>query len=438
MATFQAIVLTGSKQIKSNNTSNVKIRITHNRKTEYISTDLYVFPKKFSNGYYSGDNAVFVNGRIRDELSKYSTRYMRLGDQVNRMTAKELKERLMTDSLMVEINFLQFAENYLEELKKRGKEGSYRGFRGLITHFKNFREKINFSDIDTSFLVSFQEYLKNAGVGNGINNYMRYFRLLFNVGRDKYNDEDRGIIRIPNYPFRKIKFQMPERKTFENSLTVDQLRMFKAFKHDRERMQMAKDMFLLMFYLIGINTKDLYFLDKPDKNGRINFNRAKTKRKYSIKLEPEAVEIIERYQGDSKLLNISDRYGYYLDFQKYVNKELKEICKSINAELKKAKSKDAFPLNLSTNWARHSWATIARNDCRINKDDVALCLGHEDSDNKVTDMYIRYDYSIIDESNRKVIDLIVDNGNEDEIDQAKKKPYTPVVKRQGRKNNSQV
>jgi len=61
---------------------------------------------------------------------------------------------------------------------------------------------------------------------------------------------------------------------------------------------------------------------------------------------------------------------------------------------------------VTTKWARHTWATIARNECRINKDDVALCLGHEDSDNKVTDMYIKYDYSIIDESNRKVIDFI--------------------------------
>ncbi len=61
---------------------------------------------------------------------------------------------------------------------------------------------------------------------------------------------------------------------------------------------------------------------------------------------------------------------------------------------------------VTTKWARHTWATIARNECRINKDDVALYLGHEDEDNNVTDMYIKYDYSIIDESNRKVIDFI--------------------------------
>ena len=104
-----------------------------------------------------------------------------------------------------------------------------------------------------------------------------------------------------------------------------------------------------------------------------------------------------------RLINMSDRYGNYLDWQKYVNIELKKIGVSITKELKKNDLEASFPQNISTNWGRHTWATIARNDCRINKDDVALCLGHEDCDNKVTDVYIQYDYSIIDESNRKVL-----------------------------------
>lgn len=85
---------------------------------------------------------------------------------------------------------------------------------------------------------------------------------------------------------------------------------------------------------------------------------------------------------------------------------MKKIGEAITKDLQKEDPKATYPQNISTNWARHTWATIARNDCRINKDDVALCLGHEDTDNKVTDIYIDYDYSIIDESNRKVLDKL--------------------------------
>jgi len=365
-----------------------------------------VRPKNFVNGQARGDNALFINSRIRDELNKYQNRYLRLGSLTQKMSIKELKERLSVDDLSYDIDFLKFADKYFDELKNENKDGSARAVQSLITHFKNFSKTINFSDIDLNFLNDFQKYLQKKGVGNSVNNYMRYFRLIFNKGRDKFNDEDRGIIRIPNYPFRKFKIQKTEVKTREHSLTIEQLRLFINHKPSRDRERMARDMFLLMFYLIGINTKDLYFLSKPDKNGRVNYSRAKTGRKYSVKLEPEALNIIKNYKCEDRLLNISDWYKSHLDWQKYINIELKEIGKAITLELQKKDPKADFPENVSTNWARHTWATIARNDCRIDKDDVALCLGHEDSDNRVTDIYIRYDYSIIDESNRKVLDLL--------------------------------
>jgi integrase len=179
-----------------------------------------------------------------------------------------------------------------------------------------------------------------------------------------------------------------------------------------------------MFYLIGINSKDLFYMQKPDAQGRINYSRAKTGRKYSIKLEPEALKIISKYEGEKSLINISARYTKYEDWQKYMNVELKEIGKAIATELKKKDKKASYPGNISTNWARHTWATIARNDCRIDKDDIALCLGHEDSDNRVTDMYINYDYTIIDESNRKVIDTVLDIKKEEPVKKPGRKKKT--------------
>jgi integrase len=398
MATFQAVILSGDIHVRQDKTSNIKIRITHNGKPEYISTDLYVHHKKFKKGYASGPNAEFLNGRIRDELNKYTNRYLRLGSMPEKLTSKELKEELLKDKDTSDIDFIGFADNYIQTLKDQGKDGTVRGFEGLMSNLKSFRNSVTFQEIDVHFLNDFQAYLKKQGVKAAVNNYMRYFRLIFNRGRDTFNDEDRGRIRIPNYPFRRFKIEIPETKTQQNSLTVEQLKIFINYKPVRERQQMAKDMFMLMLYLIGINSKDLYFLGKPDKDGRVNYKRSKTGRQYSIKLEPEAIEIINQYSGEERLLNLSQRYGSNIDFRKYVNLELGKIAESIQLKLQEEDKKATFPQDITTNWARHTWATIARNDCSINKDDIALCLGHEDADNKVTDIYIRYDYSIIDDS----------------------------------------
>lgn len=406
MATFQAVILKGDIHVRQDKTSNIKIRITHKGRPEYISTDLYVHHKKFRKGYASGENANYLNGRIRDELNKFERRYLKLGSLPERLTSKELKEQLLNESSNTDIDFLAFADNFIREQRGLGKDGSVRGFEAFFNNLKSFRESISFHEIDIHFLKDFQTFLKNKGVKGGINNYMRYFRWIFNRGRDKFNDEDRGLIRIQNYPFRKFKIEKSENKTQDNSLTVEQMKSFINYKPQRKRQQMAKDMFLLMFYLIGINSKDLYYLEKPGKNGRINYKRSKTGRPYSIRLEAEAAEIISRYPGDRLLLNISERYDNYINFRRYVNKELRAIAETILTTMQQTEKRATYPQNITTNWARHTWATIARNDCRINKDDVALCLGHEDQDNRITDIYIRYDYSIVDEANRKVIDLV--------------------------------
>jgi integrase len=406
MATFMAVVLKGDIHLKQDKTTNIKIRIIHNQKVDYISTDLYVNPNNFEKGFASGKNSSFLNSRIRDEINICNERYLKIGSIVNKLTIKELKQRLMGEGGNVDIDFHDFAEKYVEELKKQNRIGTARGLNGVISNLKKFRSSLKFTDIDLQFLNEFVSYLKSNGVKNAVDNYMRGFRGIFNAGREKYNDEDRGILRIPHYPFRKFKFEKIKLKTHEYRLTVDQLKLFINYQGTRDREQMAKDMFLLMFYLIGINTADLFNIGKPDKAGRVNYTRAKTGREYSIKLEPEAKEIIARYKGKDRLINLSEWYGNHLDWLKYINIELKNIGKAILKKLQENDPEADYPLEMSTNWARHTWATIARNDCRINKDDVALCLGHEDSDNKVTDIYINYDYSIIDESNRKVLDML--------------------------------
>lgn len=55
--------------------------------------------------------------------------------------------------------------------------------------------------------------------------------------------------------------------------------------------------------------------------------------------------------------------------------------------------------------SRHSWATIARNECEVSMDDVSICLNHK-SGHSVTDTYVKKDWSVIDRANRKVIDFV--------------------------------
>ncbi|MGV8139380.1 MAG: phage integrase SAM-like domain-containing protein [Mangrovibacterium sp.] len=405
MATFSAVILKGDIHIREDKKTNIKIRITHNRTTAYISTDLYIIPDNFEKGWAlkgKKQEKDFINGRLTDELYNIQQRYLPIAIEYSNRTANELKQALTRKDEVVNIEFYPFAEKIMSELRGQGKATADHWHKPTISQLRKFKPELYVSKIDLRFLKDFQKFLEDSGVGAGINNYMRSFRSLFNKAREFYNDEDRGIIRIPQYPFGRYKIPTPKKKrAIENSLTAEELRMFINYKPKTAVEQYARDISLLMFYLIGINAKDLYYCSKPV-NGRINYDRAKTGKEYSIKIEPEAQEIIDRYPGD-RLVNANEAYSDHLNLIHYVNIQLRgDDSRDVTGIFKKL----GIEKHVTTNWFRYTWATIARNNCEISKDDIALCLGHEDKDNQVTDEYINYDYSIIDKANRKVLDFV--------------------------------
>lgn len=162
-------------------------------------------------------------------------------------------------------------------------------------------------------------------------------------------------------------------------------------------------MFKLIFYLIGINMVDLAHLRGITSEGRVEFNRSKTKRHYSIKVEPEALAIIDKYRGRDYLLSILDRYKSHEDYRKRMNKSLQRLGGTTKGKQGAKTFRPLFP-ELTTYWARHTWATIAAG-LDIPKETIAAALGH--GGNTVTDIYIDFDRRKVDEANRRVIDYVL-------------------------------
>ncbi len=161
----------------------------------------------------------------------------------------------------------------------------------------------------------------------------------------------------------------------------------------------------LLFLLIGINSVDLAYATKEER-GRLNYIRRKTHKCYSVKLEPEAVELIQKYSGSSYLVNILERYPNYKTYFNRMGKTLRKIGKT-RIHGKKSVGKAILP-NICTGSARTSWATIAQEELDIPRDVIAAALGHHTVD--VTSTYLRTDWrKKVDAANRKVIDWVLYN-----------------------------
>ena len=88
-----------------------------------------------------------------------------MGSLSSGLTVKELKEHILVDSESVEIDFIKFANDLINEFTNQGREGTVRGFKGLMSNHEKFSPNLSFHEIDYSFLNRFNIFLKKRGVG---------------------------------------------------------------------------------------------------------------------------------------------------------------------------------------------------------------------------------------------------------------------------------
>ena len=291
-------------------------------------------------------------------------------------------------------SFVTHFKKFINSKTNNGTKGVYQHTLDRMRLFDTAIDGKSFEDIDLKWLTDFESFCAKTASKNARNIHLRNIRAVFN------NAIDYEITSA--YPFRRFKIR-PE-ATRKRSLSVEELRSLFNYLVEPYA-EIYRDMFKLIFMLCGINTVDLHRL-KDIAKGRIEYKRAKTGRLYSIKVEPEAMEIIEKYKGASGLLCIADRWSDHRNFRHQLNKALQRIGE---VERKGRGGKkiitSAFP-GLSSYWARHSWATIAYS-IGISKDVIAQALGHADDSHATTNIYIKEDMRFVDEANRRVLDWVL-------------------------------
>jgi len=429
MATLKPIIL--HNQSKKAGECNIYIRVTSHRTVVSIKTDIFVLPDNFRDskviGGKNGDrNAQIKNIRISEILTKYEREILDNPTKTDQLDALALKNFLIAGPERYITDFFKFTEVRLEQLKKSDKKSTIAFLSNTLERVKEFhkRPSLNFSEITPDFLEQFcAYYLRKNYKMNTVAIYCRYIRTMFNLAIDEYNVNIASPV-ILNYPFRK--FKIATEPTQNRNLSIDIIRAIRDFKTISKREEITRDIFMLQMFLAGINIKDLFYL-KPAAviDNRLQFSRFKTGRFYNIKIEPEAQEIMNKYKGEKYLLWFADycmeersgnsiKHSHKTEFQ-YANQVA--FNKMLNVHLKtvedRLKLKLASPL--TTYWARHSFATVMR-EIGISKDDISLCLGHINPEQnlRTSGIYIKEDFLRMDIANRKLIDFIIKDIEQDQ------------------------
>ena len=383
---------------------SLMLRITNNRKKAEMSMGLRIAQSELDAALSGSSKNIRLEKMLASWTSQIKDLMLELSDRKQAdMDAKEirtiLQERLLgivaeKEPETANGNFTSYFQNFIDGKENKGTKGVYKHTLDKIRSFDPDVDMKRFEDIDLKWLTDFEAFCAKTASKNARNIHLRNIRAVFN------NAIDFGITSA--YPFRRFKIR-PE-ATRKRSLSIEELR--KLFDYPVEPYaEIYRDCFKLIFMLCGINTVDLHALKSITKDGRIEYKRAKTGRLYSIKVEPEALEIIEKYQGNNGLLCIADRWSDSRNFRHQLNKALQRIGEVERRGRGGKKIRTAEFEGVSSYWARHSWATIAY-EIGIPKDIIAQALGHSDG-HDVTNIYIREDVRKVDEANRRVLDWVL-------------------------------
>lgn len=357
-------------------------QIIHDRKVRQCSTPYRAFPKEWQT-------------RFREETRRDVERLTRI---VRRMESRGTV--LSADDIVEEFklyrsrySLFRFMESVIMNLKECGKIRTAETYTATLQSFSRFRRgrDLMLDEITPDLIQAYEAYLRARGaVPNTTSFYMRILRAVYNRAVESEAIEQRN-------PFRHV-YTGTER-TIKRAIPIAAISRIKNLELPRgSKMDFARDMFMLSFYLRGMSFVDMAFLRKKDRaDNHVTYRRRKTGQRLDIAWTKEMQSIVEKYPPNPTqyllpiLTNpLSDERIAYRNRASCINRQLKTIARMTNLKI---------PLTLYC--ARHSWASAARTK-GIPVSIISEGMGHDSE--ATTQIYLAsLETSVIDRANALII-----------------------------------
>ena len=397
MATFKAVIKRGNK--RADGTWNVIIRFTHDAKVRFIPTTMYV-TKKDITASFKIKNADIVD-RCNDLIKVYRERVNELNLEFNDIDIDTIVSYIRQKRDGRGISFSEFAREWMSVHAEKAGIKNYKTALNAFCAFMG-RESILCDDVTVKSMKAFEDSLKDRPRAQSL--YPNSIKTIFNAAREYYNDEDNDIIRI-RHSLNKYK-PVEQNVAEKRALDVETIRRMFALPYDNITVKgksslhdLALDCFRLSFCLMGINSADLYNAGKIN-GDTIIYARMKTKDRrrdraeIHVDVQPCIKPLVEKYRGKSRVFSFCDRFSSMGNFNRSINKGLKEVGRELGVD------------RLQFYAARHSMATIAYNCVHVPKYIVDEMLNHVNGSLRMVDVYVKRDFTQINEANAKLLEFI--------------------------------
>ena len=290
-------------------------------------------------------------------------------------------------------NLFVFSEYLSSVLVKEGKEGTSCNYHRAVEAFARFVDDplFTFDRFTQQLMERYRSYLRQKGnKPNTIWHYLYQLRVIYRKAVSM------NIVHSNIDPFSGI--EMKKEKTAKRAIPSVKLRQVVSIdlSGEGEIVELARDLFMFSFYTRGMSFVDMCYLRKENiKRDTLFYRRKKTGQLLEMKIEPVLKVLIDKYADPSSpyllpMLREDDSYYSYRLVQRKLNKNILKIGELLEF---------TFPLTFYV--ARHTWATMARDE-GVPISVISSCMGH--TSERTTWIYLgQINHDILDEANSLVI-----------------------------------
>lgn len=355
------LVYNRKKKLNKSGKALIQVEAYRKRKKVYISTGIYVNPQEWDSRHsriIQHPHSEELNRMLEEfilQLQWEELKSWKRGVHINLSAFKTISRQSDTERM----TFLSFGRNWVEHSLR--KDATKKNLLTTLDLLNHFRSSIEFEDITYSFLLEFEDFMRQKMYEtNTIAKHMRQLRTFVNEAIK------RGYIQPEDYPFRKYQTKTTQSK--HSFLLPEEIRKLEKLELSlcSKSLMHSLKAFLFCCYT-GIRYSDFVLLNESNivtiKGEKwLIFKTVKTDTKVSIPLyllfQGKALRLLQEYHQ-----NLSD--FFHIKSNSSVNKDLKKI--GVLAKIEK---------HFSFHTARHTNATLLiYNGAQITT--VQKLLGHQ-------------------------------------------------------------
>ena len=389
MATLKLVIVPAKRLV--NGKHKIRVALSHNSNTRYIPTNVIISDGEFKDGMVvNRDDASHLNVKLRNILNYYQNiidETMQLGSY----TCSEVIKLLLKEHRYSNAKFSDAMSAYLDDLKEEERHKSEKLYRLACESFIRECGDIFLNMITEKDIKTFRRNLEKRHLSpTTVRIYMTLVKVVIHFA------EKRKMCKFEDNPFEDIT--PPSANVRELDLTIREIKAIRDLEAPKYNICVARDIFMLSYYLGGINLVDM--LEVDFRKNYIEYYRQKTKNKKhgesktAFSIQPEARDIINKYMKKNGKL-VFGKYDTFGKAYSVISRKMDEL-----AELAGIRKRVVF-YSARKSFVQHGF------DLGIALETLEYCIGQSMKTNRPIFNYVRVMRNHADKAMRQIFDSLL-------------------------------